>query len=189
MVESEGKVLDETDNLGKFNLEDVDELGSSPATQEELLEWEQKIKILAFKEKGRFRVAIKNTPAYRYMEKNKVAAFFDGHEIPPIIWYKEGSSNYVIAHEYYHLEEYTKIGREAFIKGDLGSLVEYHKNTILREKYVAERLLENAEKLKLTANEMLHIKWYYQKKIIQSAINDGVEMIPEFITKFKKYGL
>ena len=54
--------MDETYELGRFHLEDVDILGSSPATKEELLEWDQKIKILAFKEKGRFRVALKNTP-------------------------------------------------------------------------------------------------------------------------------
>ena len=188
-MESEGKVLDETDNLGKFNLEDVDELGSSPATQEELLEWEQKIKILAFKEKGRFRVALKNTQAYRYMQKNKVTAFFDGKEIPPIIWYSEGSSNYVIAHEYYHLEEYCKIGREAFIKGDLGSKIEGSINNILRERYVAERLLENAEKLKLSENELKHIKQYYNDILIDEHKETGVEIISEYLINFEKYGL
>ncbi|MDP9958656.1 hypothetical protein [Chryseobacterium lathyri] len=172
---------------GKYNLDEVDVLGSRPATKEELLEWEKKIKILAFKEKGRFRMATKNTPAFRYMEKNKVAAYFDAHEIPPIIWYSEGSSNYVIAHEYYHLEEFCKIGRKAFIEGDLGTLKEWHTNNILREKYVAEKLLENAEILHLSLNELTHIKWYYQKKIIQPAVNDGVEVLPEFIIKFKNY--
>ncbi|MDN5395059.1 MAG: hypothetical protein L0G07_00155, partial [Chryseobacterium sp.] len=160
---------------GKYNLDEVDALGSRPATNEELLEWEKKIKILAFKEKGRFRMATKNTPAFRYMERYKVAAYFDAHEIPPIIWYREGSSNYVIAHEYYHLEEFCKIGKKDFIKGDLGTLKEWHRNNIMREKYVAEKLLENAEILNLSLNELTHIKWYYQKKIIQPAVNDGVE--------------
>jgi len=174
---------------GKYNLEEVDILGSKPATKEELLEWEKKIKILAFKEKGRFKMATNKTVAFRYMEKHKIAAYFDAHEIPPIIWYREGSSNYVITHEYYHLEEFCKIGKKDFIKGDLGTLKEWHINNILREKYVAERLLENAEVLNLSSNELQHVKLYYQKKIIQPAINNGVEMLPEFIIKFKNYGL
>ncbi|WP_153397044.1 hypothetical protein [Chryseobacterium vaccae] len=174
---------------GKYNLEDVDELGSKPATKEELLDWDKKIKILAFKEKGRFRLATKNTPAYRYIEKNNIAAYFDAHEIPPVIWYKEGSSNYVIAHEYYHLEEFCKIGKKAFTKKDFGTLKEALVNNILREKYVAERLLENAEILNLSLSELKHIKLYYQEKIILPAVNLGVEMIPEFIIRFKNYGL
>ncbi len=191
--EARTKRLEEKKNRakekGKFNLEDTDALGSKPATIEEISEWEKKIKILSFKEKGRFKLAIKNTSAYRYMEKNKVAAYFDAHEIPPVIWYKEGSSNYVIAHEYYHLEEYCKIGREAFIKGDLGTLKEAYVNNILREKYVVERLLENAEELNLSQNELSHIKQYYQIDIIVEAVKNGVEILPEFIIKFKNYGL
>ncbi|QQV02576.1 MULTISPECIES: hypothetical protein [Chryseobacterium] len=175
--------------IKKIIVSELDELGSLPATQEELLAWEKKIKVLSFKEKCRFRVATKNTKAFRYMEKEKVIAYFDGHETPPVIWYREGSSNYVIAHEYYHLEEYVKIGREAFIKGDRGTLKEWHVNNILREKYVAERLLENADALNLSKNERLHIKWYYQKEIIKKAVDDGVEMLSEYIIRFKNYGL
>ncbi len=197
VVKDEGRVLDGATesgiggrkNSGIYNLGNIDELGSKAATAEELTEWEQKIKILAFKEKGRFKLATKNTSAFRYMQKNKVAAYFDAHEIPPVIWYSEGSSNYVIAHEYYHLEEYTKIGRDAFIKGDLGTLEASLTNNILREKYVAERLLENAEKLKLSQNELKHIKQYYLDEIINPAIKFGVDMQPEFVIKFKKYGL
>lgn len=186
--EARAKRLDKRRNGGKYNIENVDELGSLEASEAELLEWEKKIKILAFKEKGRFRLATKNTSAFRYMEKKNVAAYFDAREIPPIIWYREGSSNYVIAHEYYHMEEYCKIGKNAFTKGDLGTLQEFLTNNILREKYVAERLLENAEKLNLSQNELRHIKEYFNE-ILYKAKEEGVEIQPEFIIKFKNYGL
>lgn len=87
------------------------------------------------------------------------------------------------------MEEYCKIGKNAFTKGDLGTLQESLVNNILREKYVAERLLENAEKLNLSQNELRHIKNYYQKEIIKKAVDEGVEILPEFIIKFKNYGL
>ncbi len=175
--------------IKKIIISEFDELGSLPATKVDLLAWEKKIKILGFKEKARFRLATKNTKAFRYMEKERVAAYFDGHEIPPVIWYKEGSSNYVIAHEYYHLEEYCTIGKDAFTKGDLGTVNEWHTNNILREKYVALRLLENSDILNLSRNERLHIKYYYQKEIIKQAVDAGIEILPEFIIKFKNYGL
>jgi hypothetical protein len=118
------------------------------------------------------------------MNDNGVAAYFDGHEIPPVIWYKEGASKYVISHEYFHLEEFGKIGRKPFIKGDLGSLKEWHINNILREKYVAENMYKNADSLGLSENEILHIKKYYNQIIIDAA-NNGVEIKPEYIIKFK----
>ncbi len=174
---------------GKYNLEDTDILGSKPASKEEILEWKKKIKELVSGEKVELKMAAKNTKAYAYLMEHKVTAYFEAHEIPPVIWYKEGSSNYVIAHEYFHLQEYHEIGREAFIKGDLGTLKEWHVNNILREKYVALKLLENADLLNLTTNELLHIKLYYQRNIIQPAIKDGVEILSEFIIRFKNYGL
>ncbi len=71
----------------------------------------------------------------------------------------------------------------------LGTLQESLINNILREKYDAERLLENAEKLNLSQNELRHIKGYYLNEIIDPAIKLGVEMKREFKIKFKNYGL
>lgn len=154
-----GKFLDELKNIvnkkAKKISDDIDVLGSKAITKEELIEWTLKINSI---KKCRLKSANLNQSVLKYMNENRVAAYFDGHEIPPIIWYKEGASKYIITHEYFHLEEFGKIGKKAFIKGDLGSLEEWHINNILREKYVAENMFKNANTFGFSENEILHIK-------------------------------
>lgn len=158
-------------------------LESEALTLEELLEWEKRIKIIS-KNKCRFKVANKNKRILKYMEENEVLAYFDGNEVPPIIWYKEGATKYVIMHEYYHLEEFMKIGKKEFLRGVFGNEKEWHINNILREKYVYERILENA--VEFSQAELKNAARYYINEILKPAVEAGVEIIPEYIVKIKK---
>jgi hypothetical protein len=115
--------------------------------------------------KCKMEVATKGTHAYDYMKKEGVTAYFDPHATPPQIWYKEGSSNYVLNHEYYHYEEFCKIGKDEFIKGanKPKTSFEWHENNILREGYVYEKIMENKHLFSL--DELRHAKDYYIKQL------------------------
>lgn len=171
--------------LKKIVLADLDSLGSFPATREEILEWEKKIKIKFSKTKCRLKVATKNTVGYRLLEKLGAHAAFDGFVDPPIIWFKEGSSNYVIAHEYYHLEEYSILGRNEFLRrSNVSNKVQWQIYDLLSEKYVAEKLHENAEILNLSKHEIDDIKNYYNKIVLPTAARNNVEIISEYFLSF-----
>lgn len=171
--------------IKKIVVSEFDELGSLPATQEDLLRWEKKIKIDFYKTQCRLRIASKNTIGDRLLDKLGAHACFEGREIPPIIWYRKGSSNYVIAHEYYHLEEYVKIGRKEYLRRSSTPLKEWYVYNILSEKYVAEKLFENAESLGLTALEVNDIKRYYNYTVLPEAASKGkVEIKSEYLLSF-----
>ncbi len=163
--------------IGKYNIKSF--LESEALTTEKLLEWEIKIKITSFN-KCRFRVANNNKKVLKYMDQESSLAFFDANEIPPIIWYREGTTEYVVSHEYYHLEEYIKIGKKEFLKGTNGTLEEFLVNDLLREKYVYHKLLKNSDRFSIS--ELKHAKEYYITKL-RELVNKGFDLKPEYIVK------
>lgn len=167
---------------GRFNILKED-LGGIPLTKEDLKLWRQKVKTLN-KEIELLGANASNVAQKYFKQYPNVAAYFDSTQIPPTIFYKEGVSNFVLEHEFYHAEEFTKIGKENFLEGEIGSFVTpltRMKNTILREKYVVEKIFENASKF--TKAELEYTKWYYRQIVIK-ATEKGVEIIPEFIVRF-----
>ncbi|HEX8574731.1 MAG TPA: zincin-like metallopeptidase toxin domain-containing protein [Flavobacterium sp.] len=165
---------------GKYNIKNF--LGSEALTLEKLIEWENKIKIISAN-KCRFKLATANKRILKYIDEMDSLAFFDAGEIPPIIWYREGITEYIISHEYYHLEEFMKIGKKNFLKGINGSLEDILVNELLREKYVYKKILENSNKFSL--NELKHAKEYYNQTLIK-LVENGFELKPEYIIKLKK---
>ena len=165
------------DGVGKYNVKGI--LGSESLTADELIEWETKIKIFS-KTKCRFKVATNNKAILKYMDEENSLAFFDAGKIPPIIWYREGATEYIVSHEFYHLEEFEKIGKEAFLKGVNGNLEEILLNELYREKYVYERILDNSDKFTFT--ELKHAKDYYNRKL-RDLVENGFELKSEYLIK------
>ncbi len=78
--------------IGKYNIKSF--LESEALTSEKLIEWETKIKIFS-KSRCRFSVATNNKSILKYMDEVDSLAFFDAGKIPPIIWYREGATEFV----------------------------------------------------------------------------------------------
>ncbi len=88
-------------------------------------------------------------------------------------------------HEFYHAEEFTKIGKERFLEGEIGSFVTVTsrwRNILLREKYVLERIFENSSKY--STFELNYSKIYYQL-LIQKALKRKVVFTQEFVPRIK----
>ncbi len=145
----------------------------------QLQAWERKIKILS-RNKCRFKSANNNQKILREMEKDDVLAYFEAGTPPPTIWYREGITEYIAYHEFFHAEEFYKIGKKEFLKGVNGTDEQYLLNELFREKYVYEKILENAEKF--SEKELKHAKDYYLTFLIKLNENN-IEIKPEYIVK------
>jgi hypothetical protein len=153
--------------------------GSKVLTKEELLVWEKDIKILN-KEVKLIRAST-SKKATQYLKDNPdVAAYFDALEIPPTVFYKEGVTKYVIQHEYYHVEEFTFLGKDEFLAGVYGTPDQRILNEFLREKYVYKRILEN--NIEFNVAELKHAHNYYFEKLLE-LYERKIEIKPEYILK------
>jgi hypothetical protein len=66
-------------------------------------------------------------------------------------------------HELKHAEEFKLIGKEAYIKGSLGSLSEQFIRSYKREKYVFDRIMEKQHLF--NDLELENAKWVFQIEI------------------------
>ena len=98
------------------------------------------------------------------------------------IRYKDDVTEYIIAHESYHAEEMHKIGFKKYNEGAALSGVdkadyttENWLNLYRKEKYVYDRLVENAKLHKLNSQELStppygHAFWYFDSIVIELEI-------------------
>lgn len=162
---------------GKYHVKGA--LGSEALTAQEILAWERKFKLLGGVN-FRLKSASLNKRVLKDMDEIGSLAFFDAEAIPPIVWYRDNPTNYILQHEYWHVEEFFKIGKKEYLKGVDGTIEERFHNTIMREKYVYQKVLEN--KHLFSKSELIHPDWYYSQEIIKAA-NKGVETLPEYLIK------
>lgn len=160
---------------GKYHVKGF--LESEALTAQEILAWERKFKLLAGVN-FRLKSASLNKRVLKDMDEIGSLAFFDAEAIPPIVWYRENPTNYILQHEYWHVEEFIKIGRKEYLKGVNGTTKEWHHNTILREKYVYQKVLEN--KHLFSEAELESAKWYYLR-YLSAARRADVEIISDYI--------
>jgi hypothetical protein len=162
---------------GKYHVKGF--LESEALTAQEILAWERKFKLLAGVN-FRLKSASLNKRVLKDMDKTGSLAQFDAEAIPPIVWYRDNPTNYILQHEYYHVEEFIKIGKKEYLKGVNGTVEERFHNTIMREKYVYQKVLEN--KHLFTEAELESAKWYYLDWLAK-AKEKGVETITDYIVK------
>lgn len=160
---------------GKYHVKGF--LESEVLTAKEIAAWERKFKLLAGYS-FRLKSASHNRQVLKYMESQRSLAFFDAEAIPPIVWYRDNPTNYILQHEYWHVEEFITIGKKEYLKGVNGTIEERFHNTIMREKYVYQKILEN--KHLFSKGELIHADWYYTQEVIKAA-KAGVETIPEYL--------
>ncbi len=84
------------------------------------------------------------------------------------IQYKEGATEYLIAHESFHAEEMNKIGFNKYVENAPAKGIKeefYTKESLIRryyrERYVYQSLLQNTKKYDLNSQEIWHIKAYF----------------------------
>ncbi|MDH4471416.1 MAG: zincin-like metallopeptidase toxin domain-containing protein [Fluviicola sp.] len=162
---------------GKYHVKGF--LKSEMLTTQEILAWERKFKLLGGVN-FRLKSASHNRRVLKYMEDERSLAFFDAKAVPPIVWYRDNPTNYILQHEYYHVEEFFKIGKKEYLKGVDGTIEERFHNTIMREKYVYQKILEN--KHLFSDAELRHARGNYQY-YLKLAIKADVEIISEYIVK------
>ncbi len=162
---------------GKYHVKGF--LESEELTAQEILAWERKFKLLAGVN-FRLKSASHNRAVLKYMEKEKSLAFFEADTKPPIVWYKDTPTNYILQHEYYHVEEFIIIKPKEYLKGVNGTIEERFHNTIMREKYVYQKILEN--KHLFSDAELRHARGNYQY-YLKLAIKADVEIISEYTVK------
>lgn len=96
------------------------------------------------------------------------------------IYVQKGMTEYEIFHEFKHLEEFMKLGKDEYIRGmkDIGFSPEEHLiRTYKREKYVFDEIMRNKQKFNTT--ELADAERYMNEKI-QDCIDAGID-----ITKIK----
>jgi hypothetical protein len=113
-------------------------------------------------------------------ENPKVLAAFDGNT--NTIKYTDNVTDYILAHESFHAEHMSKIGKEAYFKGaplkgveEAAYTTENWLNVYMKEKYVYDKLVENADKLGLNSQENWHT-WAYIKEIEFKLIERNIKV-------------
>ena len=168
VVESEGKVLDNIIGDGLY--------GGKILSEADIEDW---AKVL----KKKFGTALKKVDNF---ENPNILAQFDANT--NTILYKENVTEYFMAHESFHAEEMHKIGfdeyvKDAPIKKDGIPIKEEDltpKNLIRRykrEKYVYNRLKNDANKFNLNGQERWHIEAYFYE--IELSLLDKNIKIPK----------
>lgn len=135
--------------------------GGRTLRRKEVKEWIEKIKKIS-NGKSSIVILAKN---HKSLMGNR-AAFnpFNGN-----IYVQKGMTEYEIFHESKHLEEFLKLGKEAYTKGMKrtgGSPADDLIRTYKREKHVYDEVLKNSKKF--NEAELDHAKW-----IIDDAIEKG----------------
>jgi hypothetical protein len=96
------------------------------------------------------------------------------------IYVQKGLTEYEIFHEFKHLEEFVKIGKDEYIKGMFKISGDYELDyirTYKREKYVFDEVMKN--KNRFNAEQLKNAEWIINKAI-KECIKAGID-----ITKIK----
>ena len=174
MVESEGKVLDEADDLDL--LENWDDLpvsrkgylGGKTLRRKEIQFWMNEIERIS---EGKSRLIV--LPKGHKMLQGNVAGFnaFDGN-----LYVQKGLTEYEIFHEFKHFEEFTKLGKEKYLFGhkNLGySLEQNLTRTYKREKYVFDEIMKN--KSRFNQEQLNHAQKYIDRKL-QDLLDNNIDI-------------
>lgn len=147
-------------------------LGAKKLSRKEIAEYIKKINVIS---EGESKLIIL-PKGHKLLNKNK-AGFnpFNGN-----LYVQKGLTDYEVFHEFKHLEEYRKLGKDEYIKGMKavsGDLELDLIRTYKREKYVFDEIMKN--KAKFSEVQLKHAQNYINR-VIQDCIDSGID-----ITKIK----
>lgn len=172
-----GKFLDELnevaelDNLAKWDdlpISGKGFLGGKTLRRKEIKFWIDEINRIS-KGKSRLIVLRKGDPILN----NRKAGFdpYNGN-----IYVEKGLTEYEIFHEFKHLEEFMKLGKDDYIKGMKrfgGSPTENALRTYKREKYVFDEIIKN--KNRFNPEQLKHAEWVFNLAI-KDCIDSGIDI-------------
>jgi Metallopeptidase toxin 4 len=166
-----GKKLEDIDFLAKWEkaIESKGGLGfldGQKLNRARIRYWIDEIKKIS-NEKAVLRVADEGTELFARLKGNRAGFNPFNQELI----FQKGMTEYEMLHEYKHLEEFSIIGKDEYIKGmkDLGYSLELDLiRTYKREMYVYNEIMKQANKFNKT--ELKHARW-----IIDDIIKDGID--------------
>lgn len=143
--------------------------GGRTLRRKEIKEWMNKVTKMS---NGRSSIII--IPKNHKSLMGNRAAFnpFNGN-----IYVQKGMTEYEIFHESRHLEEFLKVGKDAYIQGMQivgGSPADNLIRTYKREKYVLDEIMKNSKMF--NAEELKHAQWIIDK-IIKDGIDAGIDLL------------
>lgn len=142
--------------------------GAKKLNRKEIAEYKEKINVIS---NGEAKLVIVRD-GNKAIEKGKQAGF---NAYSCTIYVKKGFTEFEIFHEYKHLEECMKIGKDAYLKGSKGLggspteiLIRHYK----REKYVFDEIMKN--KAKFSEAQLKDAKSYIDG-IIEDCIYQNID--------------
>jgi len=143
-------------------------LGAKKLSRKEISEYIKKINVIS---EGESELIIL-PKGHKLLDGNK-AGFnpFNGN-----IYVEKGMTEYEIFHEFKHLEEYIKLGKDSYIKGMRsvsGSLEQDLIRTYKREKYVFDEIIKNKANFN---KDQLEDAQNYMNSVIERCTNSGIDV-------------
>ena len=170
------KKLEDIDFLAKWEkaIESKDGLGfldGQKLNRARIRYWIDEINKIS-NEKALLKIADEGTELFAILKGNRAGFNPFNQELI----FQKGMTEYEMLHEYKHLEEFSIIGKDEYIKGmkDLGySLEQDLIRTYKREMYVYNQIMKQANRLNKA--ELKHARWIIDK-IIKDGMDSGIDL-------------